>query len=137
MACPAGLCIDSVCTNIPDAGPPPLGRACASNSDCLPSGFCVPETIGGQPTGFAGGSCLVSCQPYGCGAEVCVAEDLPAHPGTFCRPACTPGSCRAGYACQPRDGGASYCRPWCSERGIINTCPFGQTCDPLTGACLG
>lgn len=113
-----------------DAGTPaPIGSACTGSS-CGSGQFCLPGMAG-----FPGGYCSAQCSADGgCpGGATCVTQTTFGFTQSGCFATC--GTCRTGYACQPRDGGDSYCRPDCTGGGVA-TCPQGQSCSADSGVCL-
>jgi hypothetical protein len=135
-------------------GESPVGGACNVDADCKdPGASCYPPIVGGNPTGFLGGYCLINgCEPGGCpegskceviyadGNGACMAEcDAPegcrADEGYACydQGICFPGCsenipCPAAYAC----GDKGFCVPDCAP----GECTGGLVCDEASGQCV-
>jgi hypothetical protein len=146
--CMGGFCIgggfDGGFPN-PDAGMNvPAGSPCAGTQNCQPpfTAFCIPESAGGQATGYTGGYCTQQCGTTGScvGSSICVTETVFGGQST-CRANCsTPGTqstCRSGYVCAPTVSSITpgFCRPRCDNAGLLSACPTGQTCNAMTGVC--
>ena len=148
--CTAGFCgggaTDGGFPN-PDAGiNVPSGSPCATNQNCNPpfQAFCIPESAGGQVTGYTGGYCTQQCGAMGttcANGSLCVTETFFGAAQSNCRSACstpsTQGSCRSGYVCHPSISSISpgFCRPRCDNAGALSACPGGQTCNAMSGVC--
>ncbi len=138
-------CMNRTCTPLvggTDAGTGahPVGAACTSSQQCQPpqGAQCIPETVGGQSTGYTGGYCTRQCGAQGCmGNAVCVTETVFGTAQSTCRQPCggsTSVPCRQGYVCQATASGDQYCRPDCNNGGLLSACPQNQTCT-AAGTC--
>lgn len=130
-----GMCQGGTCAMTPprDAGAPAaVGSPCTAGgaSSCGQGQFCLPDMAG-----FPGGYCSAQCAADGgCpGGATCVTTTVFGFTQSGCFATC--GTCRAGYACQPRDGGSAYCRPDCNGGGV-GQCPMGTTCSADSGVCM-
>lgn len=135
VGCAAGATCSSggtcVMGTAPDAGPAaPVGSACMGGGSCGSGQFCLPAMAG-----FPGGYCSAQCSADGgCpGGATCVTQTVFGFSQTGCFATC--GTCRSGYACQPRDGGDAYCRPDCTGGGA-GACPQGSMCSADSGVCF-
>jgi hypothetical protein len=130
---------------VPDAGVvSPVGDACTGDLRCRPpnSGFCIAETVFGQPTGWPGGYCSATCNGTACpGGSTCVdVEDGPAT-NLVCLETCPAprqgqSTCRFGYVCEVNfqsAGGPGICIPRCNTIGF--NCFSNTTCDAASGYC--
>ncbi len=90
-----------------------LGAPCTHGFSCE-SGFCIPETSAGAPTGWPGGTCSLPCAstddcPAG---SSCTALSGRGYCLADCRAA---ADCRAGYVCNST---AAVCLPHCATEGF-------------------
>jgi len=138
-ACPGGPCLNGTCPVAVDGGTVagPIGAPCVGSTDCA-SQACLPEFVAGQPSGYVGGYCTAQCAGSPCTSGTCVTETIFGATSSTCRAVCAPqaSSCRAGYVCQPFATGSGYCRPNCTNGGLLSGCATGQACDATTGLCL-
>lgn len=146
-----------------------LAAACSSDVDCGAGLKCLTTAggdwlSGGAPNGF----CTADCTEGGdamCNGLTAGAICIPTTDGTYCMPACTPGS-DSNPKCQGRpdvacdivtlsDAGLAFCRPMCRSDAdcggrkcligngscvdsLPGSDPLGLTCDPAAeqNACV-
>lgn len=144
--CGAGqTCSSGACVSTPDAGLSSVGAACSGDLQCRPpsGGWCIGETIFGQPTGWTGGTCTVSCGPTGCPTgSTCL--DVGANSGQsnpICLQSCPSprqgqSTCRIGYNCELnfQQGTGGMCIPRCNTLGF--SCWQNTRCDANSGYCV-
>ena len=124
---PGYLCEGGTC--VPDADCPICGE-CTQNSDCGAQGICIPAGYIGETS-----VCSSWCNnPGDCpGNTECF--QVPTQDGNiqlcFNGDAATRGPCPSDFVCQ--DGGDDTPGGRCA--GV--TCPPGEVCNPMTGACQG
>ena len=138
LTCSGGSCLAM------DAGVSQIGNPCVADLQCHPpgNGFCIAETVFGQPTGWPGGACSASCNGTACPAgSSCL--DVGGG-GTGSNPICFKScpaprlgqsTCRTGYICEVNfmTTGSGICIPRCNTVGF--NCWTGTTCDPASGYC--
>lgn len=146
-ACLNGLtCSSGACTS-PDAGTSQVGNACTSDTQCRPptNGFCIAETVFGQPTGWPGGACSANCGTVGCPSGSSCLDVGGGGGGTGSNPICFQScpqprlgqsTCRSGYLCEVnvQTTGSGICIPRCNTVGF--TCWQGTRCDVGSGYCI-
>lgn len=95
----------SACLPPQDPGPDPqpegvVGASCMDDAGCGPNGTCIPESEGGEDTGFVGGYCIIfDCanNPCPAGSECFQIDDAGT---TACFDLCDGADpCRDGYEC--------------------------------------
>ena len=129
----------------PDAGVSQVGNACTADFQCHPpaNGFCIAETVFGQPTGWPGGACSASCNGVACPAGSSCLDVGGGSTGTnpICFKSCPSprlgqSTCRAGYVCEVnvQVTGSGICIPRCNTAGF--TCWQGTICDNASGYCV-
>ena len=142
--CGAGASCDQGVCAFTDGGAPRIGDGCASDFQCKPpqNGFCIPETVFGQNSGFPGGYCSASCGATMCPVgSTCI--DVGSQTGgsnPLCFETCNSprtgrASCRANYVCEINfnGGGGGLCAPRCNSPGF--SCPQGTACNSTSGYC--
>ncbi|MEW5743731.1 MAG: hypothetical protein AB1938_32765, partial [Myxococcota bacterium] len=151
QACLGGSqCFNGACVFIADAGivdagmGPQVGQPCTSDAQCRPpnSGFCIPESVFGQPTGWPGGACTRTCggSTNACPpASTCVNFDSTGQPlciATCPSPRQGQSTCRSSYVCEfnPSAAGPGICIPRCNSPGF--TCWQNTVCDFTSGYCV-
>ena len=104
-------CVNGLCQAVidVDAGMN-IGGPCVLDSNCGSDGlsFCIPETSGGQPTGFPGGYCSRMCDNAPCPAGGPCVEAQTEGGGTvmICLASCSSQmGCRPSYQCDTMSGG--------------------------------
>lgn len=140
-SCGAGLsCSNGACTM--DPGTSHVGDACTSDLQCRPpnTGFCIAESVFGQPTGWPGGSCSATCNGTPCPTgSACVDVGGSGGQNLVCLETCPAprlgqSTCRLGYLCEVNlQGTGGICIPRCNTIGF--NCPSNTTCDSTTGYC--
>ncbi|MBL9038056.1 MAG: hypothetical protein JNG84_06050 [Archangium sp.] len=129
----------------PDAGrldagvPGVVGSPCQTTTDCAgtPGAFCLTELRdGGEPSGFVGGYCLMSCETAPCATGACggVLEHGVYTKYCFSQCGTIATSCRAEYLCGFAINGTNVCAPRCGNPGA--ECPIGTMCHVPSGFCL-
>ena len=144
-SCFNGLsCSAGACTSL-DAGTSQVGTACTTDTQCRPpaNGFCIAETVFGQPTGWPGGACSASCGTTACpSGSSCL--DVGGGGGSsnpICFQSCPQprlgqSTCRSGYLCEVnvQTTGSGICIPRCNTAGF--ECWRGTRCDVASGYCI-
>ena len=144
--CLSGLvCSSGACVQV-DGGVSQVGAACTSDLQCRPptNGFCIAETVFGQPTGWPGGSCSANCSNTPCPTgSSCL--DVGQLSGGGSNPVCFKScaaprlgqsTCRTGYVCEVnvQTTGSGICIPRCNTVGF--DCWQGTRCDVNSGYCV-
>lgn len=139
LTCSSGVC------GVLDGGVSQVGNACTGDLQCRPpsNGFCIAETVFGQPTGWPGGSCSASCSGVACPAGSSCLDVGGGSTGTnpICFKSCAAprlgqSNCRTGYVCEVNVQVtlAGICIPRCNTVGF--TCWQGTHCDANSGYCI-
>lgn len=113
--------------------PSPVGGPCETADDCAdPGAICYADSLGGQPTGFIGGYCLIwECTDASCPAgSTCL--EVTSDGGTACFASCAGATAcpQLGYQCTAQ---SSTCWPGCASDA---ECPDGSACHPEHGFCV-
>ncbi len=139
LTCSAGQCVSF------DGGVSHVGESCSTDNQCKPpsNGFCIPETVFGQPTGWPGGSCSASCSNLTCpmGSSCLDVGGGTTGSNPLCFKSCPAprvgqSTCRTNYLCEVnvQVAGSGICIPRCTTAGF--TCWSGSHCDAASGYCL-
>jgi hypothetical protein len=139
LTCSSGSCVAV------DGGMSQVGNPCSADLQCHPpaNGFCIAETVFGQPTGWPGGACSASCNGVACpsGSSCLDVGGGTTAPNPICFKSCAgprlgQSTCRGGYVCEVnvQTTGSGICIPRCNTVGF--SCWQGTTCDANSGYCV-